>query len=456
MLKKHSLYLSLLQRTLDTVVVAVAWALAYHLRFNIMGGAQQGLASLFAKVGVFLVIATSYYFHKEGLYRSQRFSSRIGEILSVAKANSTSFLALVVILYFTAPERVSRVHLMVYFLISTPALIIARLIVRNFLRSLRRRGHNLRHVLLIGNSEQLVSYVKTVRNFKDCGIKVVGWKFSEGLAEAHGVAGVNEGISLKDIVCDGVVVGFKASDSHKLEEFLKENYNSLSEIKVIPDLSYSYLGTHYEEFAGITLLSMNEPRLNPLALMTKRIFDFSLTAIGLIIISPLLLAISIAVKLSSPGPILFGQKRMGIDGRLFTMWKFRSMRVSTDGTDTREWSNKENPRKTRVGDFLRRTSLDELPQIFNVLLGSMSLVGPRPEQPFFVEKFKTEIPGYMLRHKMKAGITGWAQVNGWRGDTSLEKRIECDIFYIKNWSLWFDIKILFLTFFKGFVNKNAY
>jgi len=132
------------------------------------------------------------------------------------------------------------------------------------------------------------------------------------------------------------------------------------------------------------------------------------------------------------------------------------MRVTEDDSDKKEWSNKENPRKTKVGDFLRKTSLDELPQLWNVLMGDMSLVGPRPEQPFFVEKFRHEIPGYMLKHKMKPGITGWAQVNGWRGDTSLHKRIECDIYYIKHWSFWFDIKILFLTFFKGFINKNAY
>jgi lipopolysaccharide/colanic/teichoic acid biosynthesis glycosyltransferase len=147
---------------------------------------------------------------------------------------------------------------------------------------------------------------------------------------------------------------------------------------------------------------------------------------------------------------------VGLDGEEFMMWKFRSMRVATGDEDKTEWSNKDNPRKTKFGDFIRRTSLDELPQLLNVLLGNMSLVGPRPEQPFFVEKFRHEIPGYMLKHKMKPGMTGWAQVNGWRGDTDLNKRIECDIYYIKHWSLWFDIKILFLTIFKGFINKNAY
>jgi lipopolysaccharide/colanic/teichoic acid biosynthesis glycosyltransferase len=164
------------------------------------------------------------------------------------------------------------------------------------------------------------------------------------------------------------------------------------------------------------------------------------------------------VKLSSTGPIFFGQERIGLDGRRFKMWKFRSMKV--DGHVNAEnipgWTVKDDPRKTKFGSFLRASSLDELPQLWNVFVGDMSLVGPRPEQPYYVEKFRHEIPAYMLRHKMKAGITGWAQVNGWRGDTSLHERIECDLYYIRNWSLWFDVKILFLTFWKGFINKNAY
>jgi lipopolysaccharide/colanic/teichoic acid biosynthesis glycosyltransferase len=145
---------------------------------------------------------------------------------------------------------------------------------------------------------------------------------------------------------------------------------------------------------------------------------------------------------------------MGLDGKSFTMWKFRSMRM--DGEYRPGWTVKDDPRRTAFGTFLRSTSLDELPQLWNVLIGNMSLVGPRPEQPFYVAQFKEEIPAYMLRHKMRAGITGWAQVNGWRGDTSLHKRIECDLYYIRNWSLWLDAKILFLTFWRGFINKNAY
>ena len=224
----------------------------------------------------------------------------------------------------------------------------------------------------------------------------------------------------------------------------------------MPDISYSLIGHNIEDFGGVPVLSVNKFDAGVIELSLKRLMDIFGASIGLIFLAPLFLVISLCVKLSSRGPIFFGQERVGVDGRLFKMWKFRSMKIATQGEDLTEWSNKENPRKTKVGDFLRRTSLDELPQLWNVLWGQMSLIGPRPERPHFVEKFRHEIPGYMLRHKMRAGITGWAQVNGWRGDTSLLKRIECDIYYIKNWSIFFDIKILFLTFFKGFINKNAY
>jgi exopolysaccharide biosynthesis polyprenyl glycosylphosphotransferase len=176
---------------------------------------------------------------------------------------------------------------------------------------------------------------------------------------------------------------------------------------------------------------------------------------GLFVLSPLFLFIAVGIKLSSRGPIFYSQERIGINGKFFKMWKFRSMIPPRENEDKTEWANKENNRRTKFGDFLRKSSLDELPQFFNVLIGNMSLIGPRPERPFFVEKFKSEIPGYMLRHKMPVGISGWAQINGLRGDTSISERIEHDIYYIKHWSIWLDIQIIFLTFWKSLIDKNA-
>tara|TARA_R110000868_G_scaffold155691_6_gene382157 strand:- start:23639 stop:25015 length:1377 start_codon:yes stop_codon:yes gene_type:complete len=458
MLKQHERSISTAQRIFDAILIYACWMAAYFIRFDLLPNADRNLFEQFAKIGLIQAAFALYFMHKNGLYRSQRFNSRVGEILTVLKANSLAFVALVIGLYFVAPERVSRGQLLLYFPLSTVALVALRLIARNFLRALRKRGKNLRHVLLIGNGPQLCDYVETARRYKDCGIHFRGWINSSGLAAKQGIQEITvdyEAFRSQENV-DVIVIGHKNGDHHKTEEFLRSNYNDITPIQILPDLSYAMVGQQVEDFAGIPLITYNQPQFSTIDLMIKRFFDFTLTLIGLIIISPLLIFIAIGVKLTSPGPIFYGQRRMGIDGQLFTMWKFRSMRMASDDSDTKEWSNKENPRKTKFGAFLRKTSLDELPQLFNVLLGQMSLVGPRPEQPFFVEKFRSEIPGYMLRHKMKAGITGWAQVNGWRGDTSLKKRIECDIYYIKHWNLWFDVKILFLTFWKGFIDKNAY
>ena len=329
-----------------------------------------------------------------------------------------------------------------------------RIAVRNLLRSLRRKGKNLRHVLLIGNGASLVDYVHTARKFKDSGINVIGWIDSQGRSLNFNIKEISS--YSNDLTPDSIIISYEGKDSYKTSKFIAENYNDVIPIQVLPELSYSMVGNQIEDFGGIPVISVNQPRLNSVELFIKYLCDLLLTLIGCILISPILLLVTIGVRISSPGPILFGQKRVGLDGKEFLMWKFRSMLVADDSKQTQEWSNKENPRKTRFGDFIRKTSLDELPQLLNVLKGEMSLVGPRPEQPFFVEKFRHEIPGYMLKHKMKPGMTGWAQVNGWRGDTDLNKRIECDIYYIKNWSLWLDVKILFLTLFKGFINKNAY
>jgi Undecaprenyl-phosphate glucose phosphotransferase len=458
MFSRNEKLFNYLQRLIDTFASALFWWLAYILRFEYIPNAQQGLEITFIKLTPVLMIATAYAFHRNGLYRPQRFASKLYEILSLIRGNATAVIGFVIVLYFFGEERVSRLTILIYFFLSCIGFMIIRISIRNGLRALRKKGYNLRHVLLIGNSNQLIEYVHMARHFKDSGIRILGWIDSQGIAKEHDVPEIDVSYDeyKKENTPDVIVMSYAGIDSTKSEDFIKTHYNDIVPIQILPDLSYSMVGHQVEDFGGIPILGVNQPSLNPIELFLKRVFEFLATLVGLIIISPVLFVIAVAVKLSSPGPIFYGQERVGHDGQNFKMWKFRSMRVTEDDSDKKEWSNKENPRKTKVGDFLRKTSLDELPQLWNVLMGDMSLVGPRPEQPFFVEKFRHEIPGYMLKHKMKPGITGWAQVNGWRGDTSLHKRIECDIYYIKHWSFWFDIKILFLTFFKGFINKNAY
>ena len=418
----------------------------------------MGLESLFLKLSPILSLSTVYAFYRHGLYKSQRFPGKFDEIISLVKGNISGVIGFVIILYFFSDEKVSRLTILIYFAISTVGFIILRFFMRNLIRITRKKGHNLRQILLVGNSKQLVEYVQTAKYFKDSGIRILGWIDSGGLANENDIRDINQSYEdyKKTNSPHSVVLSYRGEDGQKVSTFLKTHYNDVVPIQLLPDLSYSLVGHRIKDFGGIPLLLFNQPSLNPIELFFKRLIEFFLTAMGIIVIFPLLVLISILVKLSSKGPILYGQERIGLHGQKFKMWKFRSMKMAASDNDSKEWSNRENPRKTKVGELLRKTSLDELPQLWNVLKGEMSLVGPRPEQPFFVEKFKDEIPGYMLKHKMKPGITGWAQVNGWRGDTSLHKRIECDIYYIKNWSLIFDFKIIFLTFFKGFVNKNAY
>lgn len=455
MLKENHRSFEMLQRVFDASLASACWLAAFTFRFKVVGGAQSGLDTLFLKLTLVVVLLTWWAFGSQGLYRSQRFSSRFREILAVFKANNLAVIGLVIALYFFAGDRVSRATILLYYVLSTFLFIFTRIMIRNALRALRARGKNLRYVLLAGNSSQLSSYVKTVRSFKDSGIRFLGWIDSEGLATQHEIPAISSKEELEHKP-DSIVLSYTGAESAKTSEFLAKHHNDVVPIQILPDLSFSLVGHQIEDFAGIPLVTVNQPTFNSLELALKRALDIFGVVIGGLIISPLLIFCAVGVKLSSPGPIFFGQRRIGMDGDEFLMWKFRSMKIADSSTQTQEWSNKENPRKTKFGDFLRRTSLDELPQLWNVLVGDMSLVGPRPEQPYFVEKFRHEIPGYMLRHKMRAGMTGWAQINGWRGDTDLNERINCDIYYIKNWSFIFDLRILFLTIFKGFISKNAY
>ena len=229
------------------------------------------------------------------------------------------------------------------------------------------------------------------------------------------------------------------------------------DIQVIPDIyEFATIRGGIEEFDGLPIISLQDSPLYGWNMVIKRAADIAFSIIAITLTAPLVVLIAITIKLTSHGPVFYRQERMGLDGKIFQMLKFRSMWVDAEKESGAVWAKEDDPRRTWLGAFLRKTSIDELPQFFNVLKGDMSIVGPRPERPVFIEEFRKNIPKYMLRHKMKAGITGWAQVNGWRGDTDLKKRIEYDLYYIENWSFWFDLKIMWLTIWKGLVNKNAY
>jgi len=301
-----------------------------------------------------------------------------------------------------------------------------------------------------------------LREKPELGLKVVGFlageKEEEGsIIERAPVLGIYE--SLPEIArshgIKHVVFALPLDDQSYLKQLIGQIREDLVDIHIVPDfLRFYILNASIEELDGIPVINVSSSPLYGWGRIGKRALDISGSIVAIFLFSPVILALAVAVKMTSKGPVFYRQERMGYDGKRFTILKFRSMVVDAERETGAIWAQKDDPRTTRIGSFMRRWNLDELPQFFNVLRGEMSLVGPRPERPVFIDKFKNDIPRYMLRHKVKTGITGWAQVNGYRGRTSLKKRLEYDLFYIENWSLWFDVKILFLTLVKGF--KNAY
>lgn len=465
MLKKHERTFNFLQQLSDAFALTVAWLISYFIRFEMMQGAQSGRSLFYLKLTPLLILFTLFFFYKRGLYATNRYYSWHREILSVFLSTIQGHFALIILFFFTAPTSLSRITMFLYLVVSIICTITNRLITRNIIKFMRSRGRNQRHIVLAGNSAAMLDYVEALQHIKGAGLCVVGWMDSEGHAAKYGIPELTlEEISMSSEIVidsnvsavDAIIISYPPDRQNIQNQALKVAHKLLAPIFILPYIPYTFIGNKIEDFEGIPMVQVNAHSMSIIGAFIKRFLDIIGASFGLILLSPLLLLIAIAVKVTSKGPIFYGQERMSLDGERFKMWKFRSMRTDAEEKSGAVWTVENDDRRTPIGAFLRSTSIDELPQLWNVFIGNMSLVGPRPERPVFVEQFKDEIPAYMVRHKMKAGITGWAQANGWRGNTSLEKRIEFDIYYIKNWSLLFDIKIIFLTFIKGFVNKNAY
>jgi Undecaprenyl-phosphate glucose phosphotransferase len=441
---------------LDFVLAFLLWAAAVWLRIR-FGESNAPHFMQYMKFGLLVGTLTVISFSYCELYEALHFRSRTNEIFAVLRANFLALLGFILLGYFFSGERISRGSLLIYAVFSCVIYIVERITLITILRREKTKIQNQSRILLVGEGEAIEDYIRIVNEHRQLGINVVGW--ADGPSDQN-TSTIPRG-AFRELHSrykpDAVVISYPPERSNLIDAFLRDNYNDLTKIYVLPAFhSYALLGLRLEDFAGLPILAVNQPEWRMRDVVAKRLLDFTGAFCGLLVLSPVLLLLSILVKLTSPGPIFFGQERMGLDGKTFKMWKFRSMKAAPPGVATTGWTVANDPRRTKFGTFLRSTSLDELPQFWNVLVGDMSLVGPRPEQPHYVETFKDKIPAYMLRHKMKAGITGWAQVNGWRGDTSLHRRIECDLYYIKNWSLTLDFKILLLTVWKGFVNRNAY
>jgi Undecaprenyl-phosphate glucose phosphotransferase len=466
MLKRYQHTVGYVFRLVDALVVVAAWLASYWVRFIIAPIAvTKGMPAFatYAALAPLIAVLWLGVLTFMRVYESRRMLSRAHEIQLLLQAHGMALLLFIALTYFSEEYKFSRLVMLYFAAIGGGALVAFRLVLRDVLRSLRARGFNLRHVLAVGEGPALEGMLLRLDQFPELGLRVAGVITQSG-DRARSICGkpvlgsfgdVTE--LIRDTRVDEVLIALPPAQTHELERLLDLLKDETLDIRMVPDVHrYITLGCETEDFDGVPVVRINDSPMSGLGAISKRGTDFALSAFGLVALAPVLLLIALLVKVTSHGPILYAQERMGLDGRSFRMLKFRSMRTDAEANTGAVWAQAKDDRRTAFGTFLRKTSLDELPQLYNVLCGDMSLVGPRPERPVFVSRFRKEIPHYMLRHKVRAGITGWAQINGWRGNTSLDRRIECDLFYIKNWSYGLDLKILVLTLWKGFINKNAY
>ena len=462
MLKAHSRLLEHLALAGDLCLIAACWVSAYAIRFHLLRVTDVPPFRDYALQLVPVLIVWGFAFHAFDLYRPSRLGSHLSEWFDVAKASTLGVLVLVAIMTFAFRGYDYSRLVIAFFLVQSVVVVsLARAAFREVLRFARRRGYNQRYAIVVGGGEPAVEVLRVLRRRPDVGIRVLGLLSDK--AETPGVDAPRLG-GLEDIRAvldrqqvDIVFIALPHSEYPRLTSVLNEIGDDPVAIHFVPDVfGLASLRGGVEEFESIPFVHLRESPLYGWNRVAKRVLDLIVGGGALVLAAPVMLAIATALKLVSRGPVLYRQERMGLDGQRFRMLKFRTMRVDAERETGPVWARPDDSRRTRLGTFLRRWSLDELPQLWNVLRGEMSLVGPRPERPSFVEEFRRRVPGYMLRHKVKAGITGWAQINGWRGQTSIEKRIEYDLYYIERWSLGLDLKILLLTFWSGFRNRNAY
>lgn len=466
MLRKHSQLLLSGLFISDMLVLSASWLLAYWIRFNWdLIPIERGVPPLepYLRILPYAVVVWALVFKALGLYLPRRGASLIYEFRDLLKASTFSTMILILITFFVRDYSYSRVVMVYFWFLNVLLLWVSRSALRELLRLLRRRGYNLRHALIVGGGETGRRVAERIGENAWAGLRARGFLSDDhqvgeavaGLPVLGPVSGLKEAVRQYDV--DQVFVALPLREHEKMAQILDDMADETADIRIVPDLyEYVTLNASVDDFDGIPIVSLSESPLYGWNRILKRIADIGVSSVLLVAAGPLMGFIALLVKLTSPGPVFYRQERISLGGEAFTMLKFRTMREDAEAGTGPKWADPDDPRRTRMGAFLRRMSLDELPQFWNVLKGEMSIVGPRPERPVFIDEFRKTVPRYMLRHKMKAGITGWAQVNGWRGNTSLEKRIEYDLYYIENWSLAFDLKIMWLTLWKGLINRNAY
>ncbi len=466
MFKRHHQLFTFLRVLLDLVIVALAFAGAYSLRFGSprtwpYPELPEGSATLI--VFALALIVWPLSLQAVGLYRPQRQGTGIDEVFNVFKGTLLAGLLLVAATYFVREDRYSRGMLLLFTGLAFGGVGVTRLIFKELLQELRKRGYNLRYVLVLGAGRLARQVLEQIELHRELGFRPVGCLSLTRKRLGSSVAGSEVIGTLHDLRrtlrerhIDQVLVALPSRASHRLPRIMEICADTTVDVKLVPDVyQYATLFGGIEEFGGLPVVNLQSTGVLGINAVVKRIFDIVFASLLLIIAAPLLLLLALLVKLSSRGPTLFRQERVGLDGRAFQMLKFRTMRLDAE-KDGPQFAAASDARTTRVGGGLRRASLDELPQLWNVLLGDMSLVGPRPERPVFIESFRRRIPRYQLRHMVKSGMTGWAQIHGLRGNTSIQKRVEYDLYYIEHWSLLLDLRILLRTLAFGFLSRNAY
>ncbi len=469
MIKDNQKYFNRLHVLLDAVVVAVSYMLAWYLKFaSPLSSSDPNIGALsmgtYFEMLILIVPGCLMLYYIFNLYTPKRATVHKYEILNIFQANTVGLVILMAGWYMVAQIHFSRLMMGYFYLLNITLTTLGRSLIRFLLQYFREKGYNLKYILLVGYSRAGEEYINRINANPQWGYVVRGILDdsvpSGTLYKGVKVLGRIENLLyiLPQNKLDEIAITLSLKDYDHLERIVDMCEKSGVHTKFIPDYNSLFPSRPYtEDLMGLPVINIRYvPLTNTLNWVAKRGVDVIASLVGLVVFSPIMLMAALAVGCTSRGPVIFKQERIGLHNKPFKMYKFRTMEVQKPSREAQGWTKKDDPRVTRVGRFLRRTSIDEMPQLFNILKGDMSVVGPRPERPQFVEKFKEEIPRYMVKHQVRPGLTGWAQINGYRGDTSIKRRIEYDIFYIENWTMSFDIKIMFLTIFKGFINKNAY
>lgn len=468
MIKDNQKIFNRLHLVMDALITAVSFVSGYWIKFYILeDGPGPGVLpfSEYLKMMAVAEAAFILMYYWCNVYTPKRTVRRWHEIFDIIKANALGMALFFLVQALIFHEvNYSRGMMVIFLTLNVFLTSCSRIVLRKSLQTMRSKGYNLKHILLVGYSRSAEEYINRILDNPQWGYMVCGilddhvprGTLYKGIKVLGSIGNLE--FILPENKMDEIAITLSLKDYEHLEEIVATCEKSGVHTKFIPDYN-SMIPTHpyTEDLMGLPVINIRYvPLTNTTNMLMKRAMDIVGAALGIIITSPVMLVAAVLVKHSSPGPVIFKQERVGLHNKPFYMYKFRSMEIQPQSEEQKAWTVKDDPRVTGIGKILRRTSLDELPQLFNILKGDMSLVGPRPERPLFVEKFKEEIPRYMVKHQVRPGLTGWAQVNGYRGDTSIRKRIDYDIYYIENWTIGFDIKIIFLTFFTGFINKNAY